>query len=163
MLKYRSLLLENCWNTRGHDMNTSIGVHSAEQCNSVILGIPPIADYAVNCTTSPHLPPPLKCVAACSAVAPLASLHVCTFKTSCFIKLNLSVVCDKTIQFDTFCLHELSGTEYVRDHTAVPKHWVSAHFNIHGAYGSNCPGRIFSPKVVTFFSTSSAVFEHFWR
>ena len=30
-------------------------------------------------------------------------------------------------------------------------------------YGSNCPGRIFSPKVVTFLSTSTAVFEHFWR
>ena len=115
-------------------MNTSTGVHSAEQCNSVILGIPPMADYAVNCSTSPHLSPPLKCVAACSTVAPLASLHVCTFQTSCFIKLELSVVCDKTVQFDTFYLHELSGTEYVRDDTAVPKHWLSAHFDIHGAY-----------------------------
>ena len=37
-------------------------------------------------------------------------------------------------------------------------------FSLNGfSYGSNCPGRIFSPKVVTFFSTSTAVFEHFWR
>ena len=41
--------------------------------------------------------------------------------------------------------------------------WLSFSVNCEDPYGWNFSRWIFSPKVVTYFSTSSAVFEYFWH
>ena len=47
--------------------------------------------------------------------------------------------------------------EVVRKHKKGNQHI----FDIYSTYGWNCPGRIFSPNIVTFFATLTPVFKHF--